>query len=129
MAPGKRLARSPFGPACDLDGMHWHQLCEPNGDLLPMAFRHEWSYAAGHPSGRDANRPHAHRWDEARIRAELAGQRPGAILYAVRRLAGRFLCGPSTAERPGDVTGWLNQEEAVSRTLHPELRPARLRDS
>jgi hypothetical protein len=117
-----------LGPACKPGGLHWHQLVNERGEFLSVAYSHEWRSSTGHLLGPDPRRPHAHKWSEATIRAAMFGQPPGRILYAVRSLAGKWESGPSVAERPGNVTEWLSREEAVALTLHPELRPARLRD-
>lgn len=111
--------------------MHWHELVHlASGRPMAYGFEHEWTVATGHPSPANASRPHVHIWTEAGVRDALRGHVSAAELEeAVRAMAGLPQTGPSAADRPGDVSAWLGNEEAVARTLHPELRPARLRDA
>ncbi len=105
MSRRARLAAPPSPPAaCRPDGTHWHPLYHPvTGEPMPGAIEHEWLRSTGHPTGPDPRRPHFHLWDG---------------LGLVR--------GPSVAERPGDL---VDNEERDALSLHPELRPPRLRDA
>lgn len=122
--------------ACKPGGVHWHQLVDwtattdpDNPTLGQYAIQHEWSRGTGHPTAPEMVRPHAHRWTEAALRRDLAGALSAADLeLAVRALDGAWQTGPSVADRPG-ATEWLEDERAVAMTLHPELRPAGLRDA
>lgn len=116
--------------ACELGGLHWHQLVDQKtGGLMQYGIQHEWIRSTGHPSPADPGRPHRHAWDEPGVRAALRGHLSAADLeLAVRALVGQPMTGPSVATRPGGAADWVDNEEAVARTLHPELRPARLRD-
>jgi len=92
------------GPFCRRDGMHWHPLYDPvTAEPQPAAIEHEWLATTGHVGGPDPRRQHFHKW-------------PGVGLVK----------GPNVAERPG---GAARTEEEDALTLHPELRPARLRDA
>ncbi len=126
------MKHSPLAPlACRPDGRHYHQLVDlASGRLLPYAIEHDWAKGTGHPTTPDPARPHRHLWTEAGVIAALRGKIPaGDLLLAIRAMSGLPQTGPSVAERPGDVGSWLDNEEAVAMTLHPELRPARLRDA
>lgn len=118
--------------ACQPSGLHWHQLVDPyTGKPMQVAFAHYWTRASGHPTSPDPHRPHQHVWSEAQLTDALRhlGIRGPMLHGLVRELEGMPRDTPSTAHRPGGVTEWLGSEEAVALTLHPELRPPRLRDA
>jgi hypothetical protein len=123
--------------ACAPSGEHWHRLVDwtattdpARPELGQYAILHDWIRSTGHPTPKDPRRPHAHRWQGPELRRHLANALAGPMLeVAVRTMDGLWMTGPSVAERPSQLTDWLDNEDAIAMTLHPELRPARLRDN
>ncbi len=117
---------------CQRSGRHWHVI-RPD-PLFPSGARgfveHSWAADQGHSGDPDPERRHTHVWTEATVTAAYGPvvHNEDRLRLIVGRLAGTVWLDPSIDREP-DPMAYAREEELAARTLHPELRPSRLRDA
>lgn len=117
---------------CQRSGRHWH-VVRPD-PMFPSGARafveHSWAPDQGHQGDPDPARRHEHVWTEAAIEAAYRPivHNPDRLALIVARLTGTVRLEASIDREP-DPMAYARDEELAARSLHPEMRPSRLRDA